>query len=293
VTRASASVRTALRPVRGSLRIALLRWLLWIAASLPGVWLTRAALARTLAREPYFVDTPALDAVQLLELSRRLRPMLASLLVGVALSWIALQFLTAGAALRLDPERRERLSLWRACCDGGSRTLLPYLRIALLAATLGTAAWLALGRGFTALADHGEIAGWTGKVLMRDLPLARAALSGMLLSTFGVFAFWLRIGIAAEGHARVRVVARRALRLCVRRPTAALAFHWLVAVSTLGAQAGVLLAWRTSTGAPSTSLWLALWMAVLLVSAYAWQWRVRAALGLWRSALSAPHAPTR
>jgi hypothetical protein len=285
VTRARSSIwRATLRPVRGSLRVTLARWLLWIAAALPGVGLTREALGRDVARLPYFVDSPDLDLVQLLELARRLQPLLPPLLLGVGVSWLVLQFLTAGAALRLDRARRVRLSLWRACCDGGASAWLPYLRIALLAAALSAIGWLGLARGFDALSHHGELAGWTGRTLVRDLPFARGVLSGLWVSLVGVFAFWLRMGIAAEGHARVRSIARRTLRLMRRRPAAALVSHWIAAVATLGVQAAILLAWRTSTSdAPATSLWLALWTTGLLASAYTWQWRVRAALELWRS----------
>ena len=279
-----AGILATLRPARGSLRVTLARWLLWIGAPLAGAAYARRALESTVAREPYFTGaSAALDIAQLLEFARRLRPALLVLVAGAALSWIALQFLTAGALLRLERGKPERLSLWRALWDGGSRALLPYLRVALVAGVSSGLGAVALARAFGALGEHGEAAGWTGKTLVRDLPLARALLTLLWVSFVGVFAFWLRVLLVRERRPRVRVAAWRALRLCAHRPLAALAFHWGVGAGTLAAQGAVLLAWQESARAAPSSPWLALWLAVLLASAYAWQWRLRAALRLVRS----------
>jgi hypothetical protein len=278
VTRGS-EVLTTLMPARGSLRIALARWLLWLAAPLGGVSHARGVLESSVAREPYFTGAPAaLDVGQLLELARRMRPALLALAASALLLWLLLQVLTAGALIRLERGRPERISLWRACWDGGSRALLPYLRAALLAAVLAGLGAALLSRIFAWLASHGEVAGWTGKTLVRDLPLARAVLTGLWVSVVGIFAFWLRVLLARERRPRVRVAAQRALRLCLRRPVSALAFHWVVASTTLAAQGAVLLAWQGAAEPSPASRWLAVWLAVLLVSAYAWQWRLRAAL---------------
>lgn len=272
-------ILATLPPARASLRIALARWLLWIAAPLGGVRYAQRVLESSVAREPYFVAASgALDVVELIELARRLRPALLALAASALLTWLLLQLLTAGALIRLERGRRERVSLWRACWDGGSRALLPYLRVACLAAALGALGAGLLSRIFAALAEHGEAAGWTGRTLVRDLPLARALLTGAWVTLVGIFAFWLRVLLARERRPRVRVAAGRALRLCVRRPFSVLCFHWVVAVATLAAQGAVLLAWQDAPSPAPAPRWLAVWLAVLLLSAYAWQWRLRAAL---------------
>jgi hypothetical protein len=281
-------VLATLRPGRGSLRVTLARWLLWIAAPLAGVRVARQTLESSIAREPYFADPSAvLGVVHLVSLARRLWPALLALAVSAGLAWIVLQLLTAGALLRLERGRPERTSLWRAIWDGGSRALLPYLRVALAAALLSGLGAFALARGFDWLEDHGERAGWTGKTLARDLPLVRALLTGLWISLVGVFAFWLRVLVVRERRPRVRVAVRGALRLCLRRPLAALAFHWSVAVATVAVQGAVLLAWQAAAEpAPAGGAWLGLWLAVLLASAYAWQWRLRAALQVLRATRS-------
>ncbi len=271
-------VLATLRPVRGSLRVTLARWLLSVAGWLAGVSYASRTLA-SVAREPYFTAAPAaLDVVQLLELARRLRPALLAFAAVALGTWLLLQLLTAGALIRLERGRRERVSLWRACWDGGSRALFPYLRVALVAGALGASGSVLLARLFEWLAQHGEVAGWTGKTLARDLPLARAVLSGVWISVVGIFAFWLRVLLVRERRPRLRIAAAQALRLCVQRPSSALAFHWAVAAATLAAQGAVLLAWQAQAAASPAPRWLAVWLALLFVSAYAWQWRLRAAL---------------
>jgi hypothetical protein len=270
-----------LRPARGSLRVTLARWLLWVAAPLAGVQHAQRALEGSVARQPYFADpSVSLDLLQLVELVRRLSPALLALAACAALSWLLLQFLTAGALIRLERGKKERTTLWRAVWDGGSRAFLPYLRVAAVALVLSGLGTCALSRAFGSLADHGEGAGWTGRTLVRDLPLARALLTALWVTSVGVFAFWLRVLLAREQRPRVRVAAWRALRLCARRPLAAVVFHWGVGATTLAAQGAVLLAWEMAPGAR----WLAVWLAVLLLSAYAWQWRLRAALRVLQSA---------
>jgi hypothetical protein len=286
VTR-GAGILATLRPARASLRVTLARWLLWIATPLAGVRAARETLESSIAREPYFADpSAALGIVHLVSLARRLWPALLALALGAGLAWIVLQLLTAGALLRLERGRPERTSLWRAIWDGGSRALFPYLRIALSAALLSGLGALALARTFGWLEDHGERAGWTGKTLMRDLPLARVLLTALWISLVGVFAFWLRVLVARERRPRVRVAARGALRLCLRRPLAVLAFHWSVAVATLVVQGAVLLAWQAAAEPAPPGRWLGLWLVVLFASAYAWQWRLRAALWVLRASRS-------
>ena len=71
-------------------------------------------------------------------------------------------------------------------------------------------------------------------------------------------------------------------RLWWRRPVAALALHFVLALGGLLAGVGALYAWRQSSAGASG--WALLWLAVLAGLSFLWHWRLRAGRLLWSSA---------
>ena len=69
------------------------------------------------------------------------------------------------------------------------------------------------------------------------------------------------------------------LRIWWRIPFQAFVLQWILAMGSVLAGAGVLVAWRQSPG-PGEG-WFAVWIALLVVQAGAWHWRLRTLRLIW------------
>jgi hypothetical protein len=287
-----------LRPVAGSLRLIGLRWLLWILSALPGLVAASAALERSIAERPYFVEAgDPLPLVPLLLLLRNVPGALWGVLVaGTVLAWLGNLLLTAGAVELLDPKRVGGTRVWRTIIDTGTRYLWVYLRIALLALVLLLVGGRVLGLISESIDDHGRVAGWTAESLVLTLPVIRALLFLCWASIVGTLAVWCRVLAVSDGRRYVRRLPALALRVWWRRPVQGLGFHVVLALASPLLGALVLLAWRQSSSA--TAGWVVLWLVVLLLQSILWHWRLRVCRLVWAdgrfdNARVVPDAPWR
>jgi hypothetical protein len=270
-----------LRPVAGSLRLIGLRWLLWILSALPGLVAAGAALERSIAERPYFVE--AGDPLPLVTLSVLLRSVPEALwgvlAAGTVLAWLGNLLLTAGAVELLDPQRVGAVRVWRTVIDTGTRYLWVYLRIALLALVLLLIGGRVLGLIFESIDDHGKLAGWPAKSLLLTLPVIRALLLLSWASIVGTLALWCRVLAVSDGRRFMRRLPALVLRVWWRRPLQGLVFHAVLALASPLIGALVLLAWRQSSAV--TTGWVALWLVVLALQSFLWHWRLRVCRLIW------------
>lgn len=273
------------RPVEGSVRLILLRWLLWIAAGLPGLAAAAQAIGDAGARSPYFADAARpFPAVELgLWVQELPGSIWGAFLAATALAWVGNLFLTAGAVDLLRPGRQAPARVWRTVIDAGVRSLLPFLRVAVLAAL-----WLAIatrlaGTAFDRLGDHAALAGWTGRTTVLALPLAHGILWLFLAAAIGSAALWGKVIVAAQRRRRVRRLHGIVPRLWRRRPLRAFILQVAAGLASLLPGAAVLYAWLQSPHLASP-LWPAAWAAVLLAQSWVWHWRLRACLLTWEEA---------
>jgi len=276
------AVTEALKSVPGTRRLIAARWLISILAALPGVLVAGKALGELMARRPFFSD--AADPLPLVQFSTLLGRMpgsvWAALGLGLVLAWLANLLLTAGAVEILDPARSEgKVRVWRSTVDTGTRFLWQYPRVSLLALVLVVLGAALLGKGFTRIAEHGEVARWSGYTLSVVLPLIRGFVVLAWASLVGVLAWWLRVLLVADGRRLLRRLLPVVPRIWWRHSVQALLLHWLLAMGSVLLAAQVLIAWRQSAGAGWA--WFALWLAVLLLQAGIWHWRLRICRLLW------------
>jgi len=272
----------ALKTVPGSRRLIAVRWLITVLAALPGMIGAGAALGDVFARRPFFAD--ASDPLPLVEfftlLGRIPGSAWAALALGLLLAGLANLLLTAGAVEILDPARSAgKVRVWRAAVDTGGRFLWRYLRVSLLALVLVAVGAGLLGKGFTRIAEHGEVARWSGYSLSVALPLTRGLVTLAWASLVGVCAFWLRVLLVADERRLLRRLLPVVPRICWRHAWQAMLLHWLLAMGSVLVGAQILYAWRQSAG--GAWWWFTLCLAVLLLQAGIWHWRVRLCRLLW------------
>lgn len=275
------SVLQAARPVEGSLRLIVSRWVLWILSALPGVVVARGTLEETIGRRPYFVDAPdPLSPERLIRLMSDMSGAVwGALAAGFAVAWLANLLLTAGAVEVLSRAPGDRVRVWRSVFDTGTRSIWAYLRIAIVAAVLIALGTLAMGAIFDRVGEYGDLAGWTGKTLAFTLPLTRALLFFSWAAIVGVFAWWCRVIVVAQPCRQVHRLPLKVLRLWLRHPLQGLLFHLVLGSLAVAASAPVLYGWRQSAAASAG--WIVLWLLMLLLQAFVWHWRLRASCRLW------------
>lgn len=273
-------------PKAGSLRLILLRWLLWIAAALPGVGVAAGSLGDAVANRPEFTRAP--DPLPLVGLGRLLAEIPGAawgvLLAGAIVAWLGNLLLTAGAVEVLGANeggrpRPVKLRVLRTVFEVGTRSLWVYLRIALLALVLILIGGRLLGWVFEKIADHGELAGWTARGRWWNLPLVQGLLLFGWMNLVGLWAWWSRVIAVVDGRRYVRRMPGLVLRVCWRRPVQAVLLHLVIALFSMTVGAAVLFAWRQSAAGPVG--WIVLWLAVPLMHAYVWHWRIRACRLIW------------
>ncbi len=270
------------KPVAGSARLILSRWLLWIVTALPGVMAGIAGIGEGAGRQPYFTEAPRpFPLIELFRFLGRLPGgMWGLLFAGAALAWLGNLMLTAGAVEILRARSGDRVRVWRAAFDAGAARLLPYLRVAVLALLWLVILGALVDQGFDRLRDHARLAGWTGKAAVWDLRAARLGLLLLLGSTVGAGAMWCRVIVAADGRRHVRRLNTLVPRLWLRRPLQGLVLQVLLALASLLVGALVLFGWRQS-GAGATWPWVAVWLIVLLAQSWVWHWRLRICCLIW------------
>lgn len=272
----------ALRPVRGSIRLMALRWLLFVAAALPALAVSLGGIRAEVANRSYFAAAP--DPLPLIPLARLLERLPASiwgaLLAVAVVVWAGNQLLTAGAVTLFGTAGGGRPRVWRTVFEAGTRSLWAYLRIALTALVLAALGARLIGAIGGRLLDHGQQELWTMQARLL-VHAGRGAAILCWLTLVGVFAWWCRVIVVADERRRVRRVWTVVLRLWRRRPLGALALHFLLALGGLLAGAGALFAWRQS-GAGVTG-WALAWLAVLAGLSFLWHWRLRAGRLMWSS----------
>jgi len=283
------SLLSAVWLTRGSVRLIVARWLLALAVALPAMLVGQGAIGDALGRRPYFAE--ASDPLPMMRLARFLGDVPGSvwgtLAVGAVVAWWLQLILTAAAVELLRPDGASADRPGKGAARGlrdalgrvRGRFTWPYVRVVLLAMVL-----LALGAVFVSMvfgriADAGHHAGWPGKIVAFQLPLARMGLLWAWASVVGTIALWCRIILVADDRRRVRRTLPLVFRLFVRRLFASLFFHWVLALASVALGAVVLVAWRQSVG--SEVLWFVAWQVVLLLQAFLWHWRVRAAVSVW------------
>ena len=267
--------------VKGSFRLVIMRWTLWILAGTPGVLIGLGALGDTVGRRPYF--TEAADPLPVFELVRLAGAIpgavWGALTAGVVGAWLGNLLLTAGAVEVLGRTRETKVRVWRTVFETGTRTFWVYLRLALLGAVLIFGGAKLLGVIFDRLVDHGAAAGWTGQSLARTVPLVHGVLLLTWATLVGVMIWWCKVITVADERRLVRRLPLMVLRLWWRRPLQGVVFHVVLSVVTLFASAAVLFGWRQSAAGPAG--WIVLWLVVLGVMAFVWHWRLRACCLVW------------
>ena len=272
--------REGLRPVPGSLTLMALRWLLFIAAALPGLAAAIGGIPKNIANRPYFAEAPdPLPMLPLLRLIGRIPGSVwGALVLAAVVAWLGNLLLTAGAVAHFGMPHGSRPRVWRTVFEAGTYSLWAYLRIALIALLLAALGTVGIGMVAGRLAQHGQQELWTMQARFL-LQVGRGLATLCWLTLVGVFAWWCRVIVVADERRRVRRLCTLVPRLWRRRPVGALALHFLLALGGLLASSGVLFAWRQSSANPLG--WILLWLAVLGGMSFLWHWRLRAGRLLW------------
>ncbi len=271
----------ALRPVPGSIRLVVVRWLLSVLAAAPGVLIGQGSLAESVGTRPWFTEAgDPLPLPQFVKMMGELGALIPVFLVGVVVAWVFLQLLTAAAVEILSGSRGTTgVKVWRTMIDRGGRSFLAYLRIALFSLVL-----LAIGGRILSLVngrfeDRAVIEGWTLERTILVQPalfaLALLAWAGLV----GVWAWWSRVVVARDGRRYVRRVVAMVPRLLWRYPFSDFLIHWVVGLLFVFAGAAVLVAWRQAPGVATG--WMILWLMLLAVQAAVWHWRLRVLGLIW------------
>jgi hypothetical protein len=274
--------RDGIRRVPGSTRLMVLRWLLFLAAALPGLVVSMGAISKAIASRPYFAEAP--DPLPLIPLIRLLGLVPGSvwgmLALTAAVAWLGQLLLTAGAVALFGTAGDARPMVWRTIFTAGSHSLWAYLRIALTALVAGVLGARIIALLSSMLLELGQDALWTMRTQFY-LQFGRALLTVCWLLLVGVFAWWCRVIIVADERRRVRRLWAVVPRLWWRRPLGALGSHFLLALTSLIAGPAVLVSWRQSPSGGGG--WAALWLVVLAGLSFLWHWRLRAGRLLWSS----------
>jgi hypothetical protein len=286
-----------MRLVPGSGRLMALRWLMFVVAALPGMAAGLGGIGESIGNRPYFSAAP--DPLPLIPLVRMVElvpgPVWAALLLAAVTAWVGNLLLTAGAVTLFDPARRGRPRIWRMVFDAGANNLWAYLRISLTALVLVVVGARVIAMLAEQILEHGQVAGWTMRSRFM-LHVGRGLATVCWLTLVGVFAWWCRVIVAADGRRRVRRLWAVVPRLWWRRPFAALLPHLLLALFALLAGSWVLYLWRQSSA--GTIGWALSWLTVLAGVTLLWHWRLRSGRLLWSEAglddlRAVPDAPWR
>ena len=271
-----------LRPMPGSVKLMALRWLLFVAAALPGLAAAIGGIGESIANRPYFAEAP--DPLPMLPLIRMLDRLPGSvwgmLALAAVLAWLGNLLLTAGAVALFGTPRGSQPLVWRTIFEAGTRSLWAYLRIALIALVLAALGARLIGMLAGLLLEHGQEALWTMRARFL-VQVGRGLATLCWLTLVGVFAWWCRVIIVADQRRRVRRLWTVVPRIWRRRPIAGLLLHFLLALGGLLAGGAVVLAWRQSSA--NALGWTLLWLAVLGGLSFLWHWRLRAGRLLWSS----------
>ena len=277
----SAPLLDALRPVPGSLRLIVSRWLLSIFAGLPGIVAGKAALSESIGTKPWFAEAvDPLPLPQFFGVLGEVGSVLPMMLIGVLFAWLFLQLLTAAAVDILDPSRRAgRVRLWRTMIDTGGRHFLAYLRISLFALIflgIGGRIFLLV---YARLVERGVVEGWSGKTLVFTMPVAATLFLLGWAGLMGTCALWGRV-ITVRGNRRyVRRTLLMVPRVIWRNPVQGLMVHWLMGIGFVLSGAAMLVAWRQAPGVATG--WFIAWLLLLLVQSAVWHWRMRTLSLIW------------
>jgi hypothetical protein len=266
----------------GSVKLMVLRWLLFVVAALPGLAIGIGTIGKNLANRPYFAEAP--DPLPMLPLMRMLGRLpgsvWATLVLAVVVAWLGNLLLTAGAVALFGTATDDRPRVWGTVFKAGTHSLWAYLRIALIALFLAAVGARVIGLIAGHLLEHGQEALWTMRA--RFLVQAGRGLATLCwLTLVGIFAWWCRVIVVADQRRRVRRLWTVVPRLWLRRPVGALALHFLLALGGLLASSSVIFAWRQSSAGALG--WTLLWLAVLAGLSWLWHWRLRAGRLLWSS----------
>jgi hypothetical protein len=267
------------KPVKGTWRVVLSRWGLYIFAMVPGLFVLTGELNESVGLRPHFQDLQLpLDVADVSLLAAELfGGGTAVLIFGVIIIWV-LQLVWLGGATLLfsSAESQAKQKLFRP----GWQFLGRFVRIAIFALIVIVAAHMGIKYLFGMLSARSELEDWAFQTSMIDLNVWRARVLFVALTLIGTFAFWVRIITVAEGRRDLRRLPMVVIRLFLRRPLAALLFQFAAIALVISLQAIALVCWRQSSGG---LLWPLLWAVTLLFTSWVWQVRIRAALGVLKS----------
>jgi len=271
------STLNMIRPTAGTWRVVLSRWIIYVAATLPGLAALTFHLKQTVGLRPWFQDleTP-LDALGLKLLLAELFGGLPLLMLGALIIWALQLVWLAGAVQILDKSKNH---LPRKVFANGWSYLGRFVLVAVFAIIMIFLLHLALKFAFNALATRAELEDWTVQQSFFDLAFWRVALSFVALTLVGTCAFWARVITAADNRRKLWRLPLMLLRLFLHRPVSALIFQFGTIVVVLFVQGVALWSWRQSAGG---LVWLVPWALLLLMASWIWQLRIRAALAIWR-----------
>jgi hypothetical protein len=267
------------KPVKGTWRVVLSRWGLYIFAMVPGLFVLTGELNESVGLRPHFQDLQLpLDVAGVSLLAAELFGGGTALLIfGVIVIWV-LQLVWLGGATLLfsSAESQAKQKLFRP----GWQFLGRFVRIAIFALIVVVAAHMGIKYLFGMLSARSELEDWAFQTSMIDLNVWRARVLFVALTLIGTFAFWVRIITVAEGRRDLRRLPMVVIRLFLRRPVAALLFQFAAIALVISLQAIALVCWRQSSGG---LLWPLLWAVTLFFTSWVWQVRIRAALGVLKS----------
>ena len=257
-------------------RIVVSRWLLYVAAMLPG-WLAMSwQLQDSVGKRPWFHDaTLPLNMLDFrLLLSELSGGGLSVLAFGAAFIWLMQLMWQAGAMRLLDPAAQPDFP---GVFGNGRPYLGRFVRVAMFALIAAVLVHIAVKNAHEAFAIRAELEGWSVRRSYISLQLWRLLALFAGLSLVGVFAFWVRVVAVADDRRYLKRIPRIVLRLFLRRPIRALLVQFLAITAVLVLQAVALWNWRQSEG---SVVYLLLWAVLLFLAAYVWQLRIQAALAV-------------
>jgi hypothetical protein len=261
-----------LKPTSGTWRVVGSRWLLYMLATLPGTVTLSRHLDETIGKRPWFQDlqTP-LDVLSTKFVLAELGDGLALFGAGVLIIWL-LQLVWLGGSIQvLDPRRP---GIRKNVFSQGWQYLARFMRIAILAVIAVALMQFLIDKMFGLLSARAETESWSVYASYIALNLWRVAVIFIVFTVIGIVAFWARmIAVTQERH-DTRRLPWQAVKVLLRRPISAFLLQFLLVCIVLGTQAMALWCWRQS---PSGGMWLAIWAALQLLTAYVWQLRIRSA----------------
>ena len=265
-----------LRP--GSLKLIALRvgWLL--ACSVPGAIVAGVEIAEGPARVPLYTTSPGpLPIVDLARLAAQQGSMVVGVLLCTALLFLLTNLVLTAAGLQLlGPGPKGLWGALRAALDH----FWPFVRVALVALT----AWIPIVATFHwatgVMEAKGDVAGWSGEMLLITLPAIKVLLSVLWVSLVGVWAFWTRVVLIADDRCLVRRASIIGLRILKRHPIRALGFALVAPLATTAFTGALLIFWRQAS-ADSTVVACIAWLLALVLAAQVWHWMLHAGLRLY------------